>query len=85
MGQYEEAISAGQKAIHLNPDNLIAHAFLAAAYSLSGREEEAHVEAAEVIRLNPKFLVETWETTMPFKNKSDLELVIGALRKAGLK
>jgi adenylate cyclase len=85
IGQYEEAISAGQKAAHLSPDNLIAHAFLAAAYSLSGREEEAHLQAAEVIRLNPKFLVESWERTMPFRNKTDLDLVIGALRKAGLK
>lgn len=35
----------------MTPDNLIAHAFLAAAYSLSGREEEAHLEAEQVIRL----------------------------------
>jgi adenylate cyclase len=85
MGQYEEAISAGQKATHLSPDNLIAHAFLAAAYSLSGRDEDARTHAAEVIRLNPIFLVESWERTMPYRNKADLDLVIGALRKAGLK
>ena len=85
IGQYEDAISIGKKAIHLAPDYLIAHAFLAAAYSLSERNEEARAEAAEVIRLNPNFLVESWKRTLPFKNRADLELVIGALRKAGLK
>jgi adenylate cyclase len=84
-GEYEEAIAAGKKATSLGPNNLVAHAFLAAAYSLQGREEQARVEAAEVLRINPKFSVEYWEKTMPYKNEADKELTIGALRKAGLK
>jgi len=84
-GEYEEAIAAGKKATSLGPNNLVAHAFLAAAYSLHGREEEARVEAAEVLRINPKFSVEYWAKTMPYKNEADKELTVGALRKAGLK
>ena len=84
-GEYEEAIAAGKKATSLGPNNLVAHAFLAAAYSLQGREEQARVEAAEVPRINPKFSVEYWAKTMPYKNEADKELTIGALRKAGLK
>jgi adenylate cyclase len=84
-GQYEEAIAAGKKATSLGPDNLVAHAFLAAAYSLHGREEEARMEAAEVLRINPKFSIDSWTKTMPYKNEADKELTIGALRKAGLK
>ncbi|MBE9572818.1 MAG: tetratricopeptide repeat protein, partial [Proteobacteria bacterium] len=84
-GQYEEAITAGKRAVHLEPENMTAHAFLAVAYSLSGREEESRAEAAEVLRVNPKFLVQSWEKTMPFRKQADLALVIGALRKAGLK
>jgi adenylate cyclase len=84
-GQYEEAIAAGKKATSLGPDNLVAHAFLAAAYALHGREEEARIEAAEVLRINPKLSVDSWVKTMPFKNEADRELTIGALRKAGLK
>jgi len=84
-GQYEEAITAGRKAVHIEPNNLIAHVFLAAAYSLHGREEEAHIEAGEVLRINPKFSVDHWEKTIPYRNKADKELIIGALRKAGLK
>jgi adenylate cyclase len=85
IGQYDEAVTAGKKAVQLEPDNMTAHAFLAVAYSLSGREEESRAEAAEVLRVNPKFLVQSWEKTMPFRNQADLELVTGALRKAGLK
>ena len=84
-GEYEEAIAAGKKATSLGPNNLVAHAFLAVAYSLHGREEEARVEAAEVLRINPKFSVEYWAKTIPFKNEADKELTISALRKAGLK
>ena len=84
-GQYEEAIAAGRKATSLGPNNLVAHAFLAVAYSLYGREEEARIEAAEVLRINPKFLVDSWARTIPYKNEADKELTIGALRKAGLK
>ncbi len=84
-GQYEEAVAAGKKAVSLEPNSLIAHGFLAAAYSLHGQQEEARIEAAEVVRINPKFRVEYWAKTMPYKNEADKELIIGALRKAGLK
>ena len=84
-GQYKEAIAAGKKAVDLEPNNMIARAFLAIAYNLNGKEEEATIEAKEVMRINPKFSVGKWEKTMPFKNKADKELIIAALRKAGLK
>jgi adenylate cyclase len=84
-GQYEEAVAAGKKAVSLEPNSLIAHGFLAAAYSLHGWQEEARIEAAEVLRINPKFSVDYWAKTMPYKNEADRELIIGALREAGLK
>jgi tetratricopeptide (TPR) repeat protein len=84
-GQYNEAIEAGKKAVDLEPNNMIARAFLAVAYSLNGKEQEAGIEAKEVMRINPKFSLEKWERTMPFKNKADKDRIIGALRKAGLK
>ena len=59
--------------------------FLAAPYSPHGREEEARMEAAETLRINPKFLVERWAKTIPYKNEADKESTIGALRKACLK
>jgi len=84
-GKYEEATVAGKKAVQIEPDSLVSHAFLAAACSLSGRPEEARDEAKEVLRINPKFSVDRWTEKMPYKNKTDKELLIAALRRAGLK
>jgi len=83
--QYEEAIIAGKKAIHIDPFNLVSRVFLAATYSLNGQEEEARVEAKEVLRINPHFSVDQCEKTIPYKNEEDRELIIEALRKVGLK
>jgi tetratricopeptide (TPR) repeat protein len=82
---YEEAVAVYKKALHINPDYLVAHIGLASVYSLAGREEEARSEAAEVLRIDPKFSVEHWAKTNPYKNEADRDLTINALRKAGLK
>jgi adenylate cyclase len=84
-GQYEEAIAVGKEATRVEPNNFTVRAFLTVAYSLHGREKEARIEAAEVLRINPTFRVDSWTKTIPFKNEAGRELTIGALRKAGLK
>jgi adenylate cyclase len=84
-GMYEESISALKEALRVSPDNLFAHTRLTAAYSLSGREQEARAEAAEILRINPKFSLEYFAKTQPYKNPHDRALLIDALRKAGLK
>jgi adenylate cyclase len=53
-------------------------------YSLSGRDEEAQAEAAEVLRIQPKFSVKGFEKRLTYKRKEDSEKFLGALRKAGL-
>ena len=84
-GGYEEAIDACRRAIKVEPENLWSHGLLTCAYSLSGREAEARAEAKEMLRINPKFSVEHFGKTAPFKNDADKDLFITALRKAGLK
>jgi len=83
-GEYEEAIAALKKSLRVSPDNLPAHTHLAAAYSLSGREQKARSEAAEILRINPQFSLHYFAKTTPYKNRDDKELIINALRKAGL-
>ncbi len=51
---------------------------------MSGREEEARAEAAEVLRISPKFTLEKWEKRVRFKYEEDKERAMSALRKAGL-
>jgi adenylate cyclase len=81
----EEAASAYKKALQRSPDNLLAHVFLATAYSMMSREKEARAEAAEVLRINPKFSVDYFAKTLPFKDQKATNNLINALHKAGLK
>jgi adenylate cyclase len=83
-GRFEEAVLAYRKAIQLSPNNLFAHLSLAATYSVMGREQEARAEAAEVLRISPKFSVDSYAKRMPLE-QSAVDKFADALRKAGLK
>ncbi|MFB0520242.1 MAG: adenylate/guanylate cyclase domain-containing protein [Desulfatiglandales bacterium] len=85
-GRLEEAVSAFKKAIQGSPNDIISHLHLAATYSKMGREEEARAEAAEVLRINPKFSLDSYAKRLsPPMDKSQRDEHINALRKAGLK
>ncbi len=84
-GRFEEAVSAYKKAIQLEPNNIFSHVNLAATYSLMGREKEAHAEAAEILRINPKFSLDNYAKGLPYKDQSETDKIANALRKAGLK
>jgi len=84
-GQCDEAISACEEAVRRGSNTPAAYRSATVAYSICGREEEARAAAAEVLRINPKFSLGSYAKTLPYKNKADIDLIIGALRKAGLK
>ncbi len=84
-GRSEEAIAPLKQYLTHYPNILGVHLTLAAAYSELGREVEAQVEAAEVLRLNPNFSLEVHKQRAPIKDPAALERHIAALRKAGLK
>jgi adenylate cyclase len=85
-GQYEEAVACYKKTLQLyGADHLTAHLFLASAYIYMGREKEAHAEAAEVMRIDPKFSVESYARRAPVKDQKALDDFVSALRKVGLK
>ncbi len=85
-GRFEEAISAYKKGIHRAPDIIFAHIGLGTTYSLMGREKEARAEAEEVLRINPKFQLDYFDKILaPYKDQSETDKVVNALRKAGLK
>jgi adenylate cyclase len=85
IGQYEEAIATYKKVLHFyGSDDLMTHLGLAVAYVLLGREEEAHAEGNEVMRIDPKFSLERFMKGMPWE-QSRKDRAAGILRKAGLK
>ncbi len=80
-GQYEEAIEWCEKAIREAPDSLYARIMMTVVYSQSGRLDEARAQAAEVLRIQPKFTVKRGA----YKRKEDTDRFVSALYKAGLK
>jgi adenylate cyclase len=61
------------------------HLWLASAYAQSGQLEEARKEAAEVLRINPGFTIESYKRILAvYKNPKDLEHRLDGLRKAEL-
>ena len=85
LGMLEEALEQFRKVVSLYPEHLMGHTGLTSIYSLMGREEEARAEAAEVLRIEPNFSLQYMAKVIPYKNKADLDLLIDAWRKAGLK
>ncbi len=63
----------------------MAHVVLAATYAMMGSEKEAHNEAAEVMRIDPKFSLESYANRYTLKDQKAKDNYIAALYKAGLK
>jgi adenylate cyclase len=85
LGQYDEAVVELKKALQKEPHYLYAHIYLAECYSSMGRDAEAAAAAKEVLRVNPKFVIDSYAKTLPYKETADVEREVAALRKAGLK
>ena len=83
-GMYAEAISAYEKVVARQPDNLFAHLGLASSYSLSGKDKEAQTAASDVLKINPKFFVAHFAKTWPSNDPVIKDRIINSLRKAGL-
>ena len=60
------------------------HLWLAAAYAQSGQLEEARAAAAEVLRINPGFTIESSKRFLVYKDPKDLDHYMDGMRKAGL-
>jgi adenylate cyclase len=83
--RFEEAVAAYKKSVQREPNNIFAHLGLTSTYSKMGREKEARAEAAEVLRINPKFSVDNFAKALPLKDQSEIDKCVNAYRKAGLK
>jgi TolB-like protein/Tfp pilus assembly protein PilF len=83
-GQYDKSIAVWEKLLQVSPNFLYAHIFLSACYSSLGSEVEASAAANEVLRINPKFTIESHAKRLVYKNKADIEREVTALRRAGL-
>ena len=83
-GDCKEALAACDKGLKRQPDHLVSRVIMAAVYGSCGKEKEARKEAAEVLRINPKFTVDSFMGNTPYKNPADRDRTAQGLRKAGL-
>ena len=84
LKRYGEAVRLLRESASRRPNLQWAHVNLAAAYAQSGQLNEARAEAAEVLRINAGFTIESWKRILVYKDPKDLEHRIDGLRKAGL-
>ena len=82
-GRLEESVSEYKKTLQRAPKNLFAYIGLVDSYIRMGKEEEARVAAAEVLRIDPKFSLDSYAKRIAHMKYADRS--IESLRKAGLK
>lgn len=81
---YENAIAAHEQLIERDTFLPFAYSRLAGIHATLGNEEKANEYAAELLKLKPKFTVQSWAKRLIYKNTEDLERELNMLRKAGL-
>ena len=53
-------------------------------YMRIGQEEKAKAHTKEIMKINPKYSVEYFRTTTPYKDSAYLDSLVELLRNAGL-
>src|SRR5262249_13043785 len=61
LKRHGEAVRLLRECVSRLPDWQWPHCYLAAVYAQSGQLEEARAEAAEVLRINPGYTIESWK------------------------
>ena len=84
LKEFSEAQRWLREATGRAPNHQYGHAFLAATYAQLGRVEDARAEAADVLRVNPKYTIGTQKQVSILKRAEDSDHLIDGLRKAGL-
>jgi adenylate cyclase len=88
-GRYQEAIEACELMLDRSRkgeiDPLFAHVFLAETYVGLGQLDKAREQAEEVLKIDPKFSLESEKRLTAFKDPVIGERRLATLRKAGLK
>jgi len=84
MGRYQEAIPILKRHLAAYPNLLTGHLALATAYAELGRDQDARAEAAQVMRISPKFALPppetSWTRDVAWNKRMESDL-----RKVGLR
>ena len=84
LGRYEEAAELLKRRLILKPNTDISRVLLAATHGHLGQIDEAKLQWAEVLRINPDYSLEHRRQTLPYKDPTEFDRIDEGLRKAGL-
>ena len=85
LKEYSEALRLCANVFRGRRTSRAGHFWLAATYAQLGQLEDARAEAAEVLRIDPKYTIDgTQRQLSTFKRPEDAEHFFDGLRKAGL-
>jgi adenylate cyclase len=85
LREYAQALPPLRECTSRAPDMSLGHVWLAANLAQLGQLDQAHAEAAEVLRIDPKYTIDgTQRRLARFKRPEDVEHFFDGLRKAGL-
>ena len=84
LGRYEEAVVLYQRTINQTPEFISPHIGLTVCYAEMGRLEDARTQAAQVLRLDPKFSAARYAQQRPYRLPEYAQHRLDALRAAGL-
>ena len=83
-GKFEAASALFKERIQLAPKTDLSRAFLAVALGHLGEAEEAGRVWRELMEINPKYSFAEHVGRLPFRNRADIDHLIGGLSKAGI-
>jgi adenylate cyclase len=85
LKEYSQALPPMRECTSRAPNFRLGHVWLAATLAQLGQLDEARAEAAEVLRIDPKYTIDgTQRRSSLFKRPEDAEHLFDGLRKAGL-
>lgn len=84
LKQYDEAIENLEECISRDPEMISCHIFLASAFALAGRTDDARWEAQEVLGMEPGFTLRSDGIAPQFREEPDLSHYQAGLLQAGI-
>jgi adenylate cyclase len=84
LRRYSEAVTTLREFVSQSPNHRPGRCWLAAAYAHLGEIDEARIQAAHILRIDPDFVTTGYRKLAEFWRLADVEHVIAGLRKAGL-
>ena len=84
LDRFEEAAGLLKRRIIRKPDTDISRVLLAATYGYLGRADDAKIQWADALAVNPNFSLEQRRRVLPYRDPTDFERIAEGLQKAGI-